>query len=89
MEYIEHYSSNPVGGGGGGGVAEGVPKTYTRGDPHPDQEFYFPVKDQWPEKLGPMGKPRKRKDVDVSEDIAEDVYESRLYRMKLAGYDIK
>ena len=71
------------------GVAEGVPKTYTRGDPHPDQEFYFPVKDQWPEKLGPMGKPRKRKDVDVSEDIAEDVYESRLYRMKLAGYDIK
>ena len=77
-------STSPV-----GGVAEGDPKTYTRGDPHPDQEFYFPVKDQWPEKLGPMGKPRKRKDVDVSEDIAEDVYESRLYRMKLAGYDIK
>ena len=77
-------STSPV-----GGVAEGDPKSYTRGDPHPDKEFYFPVKDQWPEKLGPMGKPRKRKDVDVSEDIAEDVYESRLYRMKLAGYDIK
>lgn len=81
-------SASPV-GGGGAGIIEGDPETNTRGDPHPEKEFYFPVKDQWPEKLGPMGQPRKRKDVDVSEDIAEDVYESRLYRMKLAGYDIK
>ena len=75
-------STSPV---GGGGVVEGDPKTHTRADPHPDEEFYFPVKDQWPEKLGPLGKPKSRPDVDISEDI----YESRLYRMKLAGYDIK
>jgi hypothetical protein len=49
------------------GVAEGDPKTHTRGDPHADQEFYFPVKDQWPEKLGPMGKPKSRPDVAVED----------------------
>ena len=49
------------------GVAEGDPETHTRGDPHPDEEFYFPVKDQWPEKLGPMGKPKSRSDVDVKD----------------------
>jgi len=78
-------STSPV-GGGGSGMTEGDPKTNTRGDPHPERDFYFPVKDQWQEKLGPMGRPRKRKDVDVTEDIAEDIYESRLYKMKLAGY---
>ena len=51
----------------GGAVAEGKTKTATRGDPHPDKDFYFPVKDQWPEKLGPMGQKKERPDVELDE----------------------
>jgi pyrimidine deaminase RibD-like protein len=48
-------------------MSEGDPATATRGDPHPENDFYFPVKDQWPEKLGPMGKKKSKPYVDLEE----------------------
>jgi len=41
--------------------------TATRADPFPENDFYFPVKDQWSEKLGPMGKRKSKPEVDISE----------------------
>jgi len=47
-------------------MSEGNEEGVTRGDPHPEREFWFPVKDQWPEILGVMGKIKDREDVDLS-----------------------
>lgn len=41
---------------------EGDPATATRGDPHPENEFWFPIDDQWPEKLDVAGRPRSEVD---------------------------
>jgi pyrimidine deaminase RibD-like protein len=59
-------------------VAEGDPATATRGDPHPENDFYFPVKDQWPEKLGPMGK--------VAEDAPPGAKAERMVKHIKKGY---
>jgi hypothetical protein len=50
----------------GGGLAEGDPETATRGDPHPEREFWFPVKGEFTSKLSTTGKKKTAKDKDIS-----------------------
>jgi glycerol-3-phosphate cytidylyltransferase-like family protein len=57
-QILDHYLS--------GGLAEGDPETATRGDPHPEREFWFPVKGEFTSKLSTTGKKKTAKDKDIS-----------------------